>query len=222
MEYLWLFIVILIIIIIFQFKRNNKLEKNWSPDKDWYKNEIPRDLKEDFVRNLDYYLDEKNINTQEFFEYLSENEKEIEVVVECILEKTNIRKLYLPKGGFCYIIHGKKNYRYIIGRQQQLFQIIDSLPGELEQYCYDFDTLSEEYIFSIIDLFGTNIKEYPQKQIHVLLKKGGKIFFSTTRWWDLGNKHQWWSLNLEQNISDSETREIWVDPEQILLLPKTF
>lgn len=131
MEQLLIFLTIIFgAISLGQFLQIKKMKKNWSPDADWYLNEIPRRLKENLINRLEYYLDERNIQIGDFLEYIDRDDRELEEVVESILQKTSLVKLYLPKDLEPVVID--KNslyYPYRIRASMKMRQLLSGFEG---------------------------------------------------------------------------------------------
>tara|TARA_B100001179_G_scaffold28750_1_gene17539 strand:+ start:678 stop:1355 length:678 start_codon:yes stop_codon:yes gene_type:complete len=222
MEYLWFIIVILIIIIIFQFKRKNNLEKKWSPDKDYYSNSIPRDLKENFIYQLDWCLEKRNIKVIDFLEYIDKDHKDLEVIVETILEKTSLVKLYLPKDLESMIKNQDSTYYpYRIRTTMKIKELLSGFEGSSFDYAYNIDNKNFEEVFTSILNTDARFKDRNFcTNIYFLIIKDKKLFYTNAYWFSAGDAH-WWPMSLKQiNYIDDDGLNDWLNENDILMLPK--
>lgn len=217
-------LIIFIIISFFQYRRIKDLRKNWSPNHSDYLNDVPRNLKEYFIAQISFYLEKRNIEIHNFLNYIREgNSKELESIVEIILDQTSLVKLFLPKDQKVLSFDGKDHYVYRIGANTKFSNLLKGFEGSSRQYAYNFDKeYSREDLIKILEQDPTLKDDRVNARIHFLVVQNNKLYYSDTFWWNTSEEPYWWPLGLVSldKISDQGLQHSLRKRDHVLILPK--
>ncbi len=224
MEQLFISLTIILgAICVGQFFKIKKMYRTWSPNADWYLNEIPRRLKENLINRLEYYLDERNIQIEDFLEYIHRDDRELEGVVESILEKTSLVKLFLPTDQKVISVNGINHYAYRIGAYTTFANLLSGFEGSSKQYAYDLDNKYKLKDLENILEQDPSLKDFHRNtRIHFLVIKYGRLHYIDTYWRNSSDVPHWWPMGLIRidRISDNGLQHSLRKNDHILILPK--
>lgn len=223
MEKISIFIsIIASLVVLGQYLQIKKLKKNWSLDKEWYKNKIPRDLKENLIYQLDWWMGRRNIKVQDFLKYIDQENKELEDIVEIVLDKTSISKLYLPGDMEKVVItEGRLHHPYRIGRTMRMKDLLSGYQGSTKEYSYKMDDgLDVEFLEEILN----SKEEFKNRnfchRFYFFLSMKSKLYVVDVSWFDLDPMSWWMSKPKSINNISGDMLNNYINKGDILFLPK--